>query len=138
MELTLFREPSSHNYAWLHLGCVDLLREIQLRVQPQLHIFGHIHGADFASAGACPASHLPLKLILVSSPSHLQQQRPTAFPRTAVPSLPTPAHVTCPTSRSNGPLSLMCSRVAVRLPRRHLRKRRSSKNKCAEAFSSIF
>jgi Icc-related predicted phosphoesterase len=31
------------NYDRQHVGCVDLLREIQLRVRPRLHVFGHIH-----------------------------------------------------------------------------------------------
>lgn len=27
-----------------HLGCDDLLEAVQLRVRPQIHVFGHIHG----------------------------------------------------------------------------------------------
>jgi len=27
----------------MHVGCVDLLNAVQLRVKPKYHIFGHIH-----------------------------------------------------------------------------------------------
>lgn len=56
--------------ASLRLGCVDLLREIQLRVQPQLHIFGHIHGEDVCSYSSppCIPSSPHVNLSIFSAP----------------------------------------------------------------------
>eukprot|EP00038_Savillea_parva_P016149 m.16144 g.16144 ORF g.16144 m.16144 type:complete len:300 (-) comp3356_c0_seq2:90-989(-) len=41
-----------------HAGCVDLLREIETRVQPHVHVFGHIHEGYGAwrSAHPCPST----------------------------------------------------------------------------------
>ena len=49
-------------------GCVDLLREVQLRIKPQYHIFGHIHEGygvtfdgqtTFVNASTCSYNYKP-------------------------------------------------------------------------------
>ncbi|KAL5263443.1 hypothetical protein ACHWQZ_G008725 [Mnemiopsis leidyi] len=36
---------SSHRHLNVRLGSVDLLQEVQLRIKPQYHVFGHVHEA---------------------------------------------------------------------------------------------
>jgi len=52
----------------LRVGCVDLLDEVQARVRPRVHVFGHVHegyGAtsdgttDFINASTCTFSYQP-------------------------------------------------------------------------------
>lgn len=55
-------------------GCLDLLDEVQGRVRPQLHVFGHIHEhhgvstdgtTTFANASTCDLDYRPLQAPLV-------------------------------------------------------------------------
>ena len=52
----------------LRAGCVDLLRELQERVRPVMHIFGHIHEGygvttnghtTFVNASTCTLQYRP-------------------------------------------------------------------------------
>ncbi|ESO82230.1 hypothetical protein LOTGIDRAFT_71082, partial [Lottia gigantea] len=57
-----------------HVGCVDLLNTIQRRVQPQYHIYGHIHEGygirsdgttTFINCAACTRHYRPDNLPVV-------------------------------------------------------------------------
>ncbi len=63
-----------HSSDGQHAGCLDLLRELQERVQPLLHVFGHIHEGYgvttngktlFANASTCNLAYRPLNPALV-------------------------------------------------------------------------
>ncbi|TDH67773.1 hypothetical protein CCR75_006567 [Bremia lactucae] len=48
--------PMGHNdlVGHQHVGCADLLREVEDRVEPKLHVFGHVHegyGCSYSSDG---------------------------------------------------------------------------------------
>lgn len=55
-------------------GCVDLLREIQTRIKPQYHVFGHIHEGygmttdgqtRFVNASTCTFNYKPTQAALI-------------------------------------------------------------------------
>jgi Icc-related predicted phosphoesterase len=55
-------------------GCVDLLKEIQLRIKPKFHVFGHIHEGygittdgqtTFINASTCSYNYRPTQPAIV-------------------------------------------------------------------------
>lgn len=57
-----------------HQGCEELIREVEDRIKPQLHVFGHIHEGYgvisngttiFANASACTVNYEPINPTLV-------------------------------------------------------------------------
>ncbi|TDG96937.1 hypothetical protein EPR50_G00234440 [Perca flavescens] len=56
------------------VGCMELLNTVQRRVQPKLHVFGHIHEGygmmtdgttTFVNASACTVNFLPMNAPIV-------------------------------------------------------------------------
>ena len=71
-----------------HAGCADLLREVQTRIKPLVHLFGHIHedpgvATDgvtvYANAASCSKryliAHPPIILDIPLPPSELRRRR---------------------------------------------------------------
>ena len=68
--------------AQTHCGCVDLLAEIQQRVKPAYHIFGHIHEGygvtsdgvtTFINASSCDVNYQPIQPPIVFDIPHTRQ-----------------------------------------------------------------
>lgn len=66
-----------------HQGCEELIREIEGRIKPQLHVFGHIHEGYgfvsngttiFANASACTVDYEPINPALVFTLETSKQQ----------------------------------------------------------------
>lgn len=57
-------------------GCVDLLREVQLRVQPKFHVFGHIHGKRLLAVRAGAGLRIAVRPQAWSAPASPSSPKP--------------------------------------------------------------
>lgn len=58
----------------IRAGCFDLLREVQCKIKPLVHVFGHIHEANgittdgqtlYVNAATCSLSYQPTNPVVV-------------------------------------------------------------------------